>query len=88
MKCKILLSGKNKKKNIINLSSAELAQRMIKVKDPFLIETAALKSANTAINKSVSAFMLCLIFEKMTFFGNCLVFISIDQVCIDLFIFG
>ena len=30
MKCKILFSGKNKK-NIINLLSAELAQRVIKV---------------------------------------------------------
>ena len=31
MKCQILFSGKNKK-NIINLSSAELAQREVKVK--------------------------------------------------------
>ena len=31
MKCQILFSGKNKK-NIINLSSAEFAQRMVKVK--------------------------------------------------------
>ena len=31
MKCQILLSGKNKK-NIINLSSAENAQRVVKVK--------------------------------------------------------
>ena len=31
MKCRILFSGKNKK-NIINLSSAELAQRGMKVK--------------------------------------------------------
>ena len=30
MKCQILFSGKNRK-NIINLSSAELAQRMVKV---------------------------------------------------------
>ena len=31
MKCQILFSGRNKK-NIINLSSAELAQRVISVK--------------------------------------------------------
>ena len=31
MKCQIMFSGKNKK-NIINLSSAELAQRVVKVK--------------------------------------------------------
>ena len=31
MKCQILFSGKNKK-NIINLLSAELAQRVVKVK--------------------------------------------------------
>ena len=31
MKCQILLSGKNKK-NSINLSSAELAQRVVKVR--------------------------------------------------------
>ena len=32
MKCQILFSGKNKK-NIINLPSAENAQRVVKVKD-------------------------------------------------------
>ena len=32
MKCQILFSGKNKK-NITNLSSAELAQRVLKVKN-------------------------------------------------------
>ena len=32
MQCQSLFSGKNKK-NIINLSSAEFAQRMVKVKD-------------------------------------------------------
>ena len=32
MKCQILFSGKNKK-NIISLSSAENAQRVVKVKD-------------------------------------------------------
>ena len=32
MKCQILFSGKNKK-NIINLSSPELAKRMVKVKE-------------------------------------------------------
>ena len=31
MKCQILFSGKNKKNNIINLSSAEYAQRVGKV---------------------------------------------------------
>ena len=31
MKCQILFSGKNKK-NIINLSSVELAQRVVKAK--------------------------------------------------------
>ena len=31
MKCQILFSGKNKK-NIVNLSSAEIAQRAVKVK--------------------------------------------------------
>ena len=34
MKCHILFSGKNKK-NIINLSSAENAQRVVKVKSGF-----------------------------------------------------
>ena len=38
MKCQILFSGKNKKNNII-LSSAENAQRVVKVKAP--ITTAA-----------------------------------------------
>ena len=33
MKCQILFSGKNKKNNII-LSSAENAQRVVKVKQP------------------------------------------------------
>ena len=33
MKCQILFTGKNKK-NIINLSSAENAQRVVKVKGP------------------------------------------------------
>ena len=33
MKCQILFSGKNKKNNII-LSSAENAQRVVKVKEP------------------------------------------------------
>ena len=33
IKCQILFSGKNKK-NFINLSSAELAQRVVKVKAP------------------------------------------------------
>ena len=33
MKCQILFSGKNKK-NIINLSSAENAQRVVKVNSP------------------------------------------------------
>ena len=32
MKCQILFSGKNKK-NVINLSSAENAQRVVKVND-------------------------------------------------------
>ena len=35
MKCQILFSGKNKK-NIINLSSAENAQRVVKVKEQFV----------------------------------------------------
>ena len=37
MKCWILFSGKNKK-NVISLSSAELAQRVVKVKDNLLLE--------------------------------------------------
>ena len=37
MKCHILFSGKNKK-NIINLSSAENAQRVVKVKAPITTE--------------------------------------------------
>ena len=36
MKCQILLSGKNKR-NIIKLSSAELAQRVVKVKEYFFM---------------------------------------------------
>ena len=32
MKCQILFSWKKNKKNIINMSSAELAQREVKVK--------------------------------------------------------
>ena len=39
MKCQILFSGKNKK-NIINLSSAENAQRVVKVKDTSLNDVA------------------------------------------------
>ena len=38
MKCQILFSGKNTK-IIINVSSAELAQRMVKIKDVHLLET-------------------------------------------------
>ena len=34
MKCQILFSGKNKK-NITNLSTAELAQIVVKAKEPF-----------------------------------------------------
>ena len=36
MKCQILFSGKNKK-NIINLLSAENAQRVVKVNDSYLV---------------------------------------------------
>ena len=36
MKCQILFSGKNKK-NIINLLSAENAQRVVKVKGQFYV---------------------------------------------------
>ena len=36
MKCQILFSGKNKKNNII-LSSAENAQRVVKVKEKYLM---------------------------------------------------
>ena len=36
MKCQILFSGKNKK-NITNLSSAELAQRVVMVKTLFFL---------------------------------------------------
>ena len=32
MKCQILFSGGKKKKNVINLSAAELARRLVKVK--------------------------------------------------------
>ena len=38
MKCPILFSGKNKK-NIINLSSAENAQRVVKVNNKVKIES-------------------------------------------------
>ena len=38
MECQILFSGKNKK-NIINLSSAENAQRVVKVKNILLVYT-------------------------------------------------
>ena len=38
MKCQILFSGKNKK-NIINLSSAENAQRVVKVKEVYFLNT-------------------------------------------------
>ena len=36
MKCQILFSGKNKK-NIINLPSAENAQRVVKVKKEYMM---------------------------------------------------
>ena len=36
MNCLNLFSGINEKKNIINLSSAELAQSVVKVKDQFI----------------------------------------------------
>ena len=39
MKCQILFSGKNKK-NIINLLSAENAQRVVKVKEQFTVRRA------------------------------------------------
>ena len=39
MNCQILLSGKNYKKNVINLLSAELAQRVAKVKMALLMST-------------------------------------------------
>ena len=46
MKCQILFFGKNKK-NIINLSSAENAQRVVKVKTDLAIQK--LDSQNTEI---------------------------------------
>ena len=33
MNCQVLFSGEKKKENIINLASAELAKRVVKVKD-------------------------------------------------------
>ena len=43
MKCQTLFSGKNKK-NIINLSSAENAQRVVKVKSHMIIKILHLSS--------------------------------------------
>ena len=37
MKCQSLLSGKNKKTSIVNLSSAELAQGVVKFKSLYFI---------------------------------------------------
>ena len=37
MECQTQFSGKKKKKNIINLSSAEFAQRGIKVKNGYVL---------------------------------------------------
>ena len=62
MKCQILFSGKNKK-NIINLSSAENAQRVVKVK--VLATSAAegilkyLFSFNSFIVHSILLFIFC-----------------------------
>ena len=41
MKCQILFSGKNKK-NIINLSSAENAQRVVKVNPNIMMYTVSI----------------------------------------------
>ena len=53
MKCQILFSGKNKK-NIINLSSAELAKRVVKVNKSSgtstFIEMATLETFQWACN--------------------------------------
>ena len=45
MKCQILFSGKNKKNNII-LSSAENAQRVVKVKGKFVNRIASFSLGN------------------------------------------
>ena len=37
MRCQILFSGENKE-NIVNLSSAELVQRVVKVKETVVME--------------------------------------------------
>ena len=49
MKCQILFSGKNKK-NIIILSSAENAQRVVKVKEVVVYITCFLLSAKQTIH--------------------------------------
>ena len=56
MKCHILFSGKNKK-NIINLSSAENAQRVVKVK--VLITTAANDNIVCILSEKIRLDILC-----------------------------
>ena len=57
MKCQILFSGKNKK-NVVNLSPAELAQRVVKVKlillAPNLTLTFDTATHNCSVHKGVS----------------------------------
>ena len=48
MKCQILFTGKNKK-SIINLSSAENAQRVVKVNTSFSINAALIWTQHIAV---------------------------------------
>ena len=60
MKCQTLFSGKNKK-NIINLSSAENAQRVVKVK-PIVASTTYWKSLSSIFD--ISGYVIKIFLEK------------------------
>ena len=59
MKCQILFSGKNKK-NIINLSSAENAQRVVKVNNNCLVQYLPCVLRQTCLNKLCSPYQMLL----------------------------
>ena len=58
MKCQIQFSGKNKK-NIINLSSAENAQRVVKVKKRYLCSVSIKKDTLEKHRLSIYSCYLC-----------------------------
>ena len=66
MKCLILFSGKNKK-NITTLSSAELAKRVVKVKEYLMIQLTLIISKSKGLSEiieDICPYQNCRIQEK------------------------